>query len=404
MALIETNLHFRRLTPIEATAYLVGTNVGAAILALPYAARHAGYIGIILTCLAATAFSLLSHLAVAEAMLRTPNVTQLVGLFRTYLFPGRAGVFYLWFLFFVTIGVAIPTLTAYVLGGAETLTALLGLKGLAAEALFLLPGAAVVWLGLKTTAIVQKLASAAMGLALLLLTVWSLRHTQADFTQADFTRLAVFTPGAVWPVLPVAVFTCMSQATVPEIVRGLTYEPRLIPRVIHWSLLINLAFSLVVALSIFALVPAGRLAEVATVSWGRMLGPWGLTAANLFAFFALLTSFWGTAGTILTNVVDLLRFPSEWHPGYRLLAFVITILPSVVVILGSFLGFVGLVKAAGAAGGVLLALLPILVLRRARLLGPRLPEYEIPSWFGWPLQIAMAVFYLGSLALGALTM
>ena len=177
MALTETNLHFRRLTPVEATAYLVGTNVGAAILALPYAARHAGYIGIILTCLAATAFSLLSHLAVAEAMLRTPNVTQLVGLFRTYLFPGRAGVFYLWFLFFVTIGVAIPTLTAYVLGGAETLTAIFGLKGLAAEALFLLPGAAVVWLGLKTTGIVQKLASAAMGLALLLLTVWSLRHT-----------------------------------------------------------------------------------------------------------------------------------------------------------------------------------------------------------------------------------
>ena len=119
VALTQTNLHFKRLTSLEATAYLVGTNVGAAILALPYAARHAGYGGAVLACLLATAFSLISHLYVAEAMLRTPTVTQLVGLFRTYLFRGRAGVLYLWFLSLVTIGVAIPTLTAYVLGGAE---------------------------------------------------------------------------------------------------------------------------------------------------------------------------------------------------------------------------------------------------------------------------------------------
>ena len=117
-----------------------------------------------------------------------------------------------------------------------------------------------------------------------------------------------------------------------------------------------------------------------------------------------MTSFWGTAGTILTNVADLLRFPSEWHPGYRLLAFGITILPSVAIILGRFLGFVELVKAAGPAGGVLIALLPILVLRRARRLGPRRPEYEVPRWFGWPLQIAMAVSYLGTLALAAFPM
>lgn len=70
-------------------AYLVGTNVGAAVLALPFAARQAGYAGVVIACLMATAFSLVSHLYLLEAMLRTPAVAQLVGLFRTYLFRGR---------------------------------------------------------------------------------------------------------------------------------------------------------------------------------------------------------------------------------------------------------------------------------------------------------------------------
>ena len=399
MALSQTNLHFKRLTPFEATAYLVGTNVGAAILALPYAARHAGYGGAVLACLLATAFSLISHLYVTEAMLRTPAVTQLIGLFRVYLFRGRAGALYLWFLSFVTIGVAIPTLTAYVLGGAEALGALTGARGYLAQALFLLPGLAVVWLGLKITGILQKITSIAMGAALLLLTVMSLLHRQMDVT-----RLMHFDLGAFPPILPVAVFTCMSQATVPEVVRGLAHEPRLIPTVIRRALLINLAFCLVVPFSIFALVPAQGMAEVATISWGRALGVAGLLIANGFAFLALLTSFWGSAGTILTNVVDLLRFPSEWRVGYRLLAFGITILPSLAIVLGRFLGFVALIQAAGAVGGVLIALLPILVMRQARRHGTRAPEYTVPHWLGWPVQTAMLLFYLGTLAYAAFTM
>ncbi|MGE5529359.1 MAG: aromatic amino acid transport family protein [Patescibacteria group bacterium] len=396
-ALTQTNLHFKRLTPLEATAYLVGTNVGAAILALPFAARHTGYLGAAVVCCLATFFSLVSHLFIVEAMLRTPAVTQLVGLFRNYLFRGRAGALYLWFIFVITIGVAIPSLTAYVLGGAEALRAVFGLSLPLAQALFLVLGAAVVWLGLKATGYVQKFASAFMGLFLILLTVLSFRSEQADPS-----RLLRFDPGAVWPVLPIAVFTCLSMATVPEVVRGLAHIPRRIPGVITRSLLINLAFCLVVPLAIFTLVPAGRIAEVASVSWGNALGSIGLVLANLLAFFALLTSFWGSAGTILTNVVDLLRFPSEWHPGYRIIAFAITVAPSVAIILGRFLGFVALVQMAGAVGGVLLALLPIAVFWRARREGARQPEYTVPGWFGWPVQAAMILFYLGTLIYTAL--
>jgi amino acid permease len=394
--LAEANLEFRRLTIPEAVAYLVGTNVGAAVLALPYAARHAGFLGALLACVLATLFSLVSHLYIAEAMLRTPAVTQLMGLFRTYLFRGRAAGLYLWFLFAITIGVAIPTLTAYVTGGANALASLAGISPWEAQVLFLLAGATVVWLGLKTTGFIQKLAGIAMGAVLVALAGLSVTYPGAQVSQA-----LTFDLGALGPVLPIAVFTCMSQAVVPEITRGLADRPAVIPKVIRWSLLINLGFSLLVVFSIFVLVPGDRMAELATDSWGGALGVWGLRLAGAFALLALLTSFWGTAGTVLSNVVDLLRFPSDWHLGYRLIAFAITIVPSVVLVAGRFWGFVQLVQIAGSAGGVLLALLPIWVLRRSRLSGERSPEYVVSPLLGRPVQILMVVFYLGTLVLGA---
>ncbi len=394
--LVETNLHFRKLTLNEATAYLVGTNVGAAILSLPFAARTAGYPGIVIAATVATIFAAVSHLYIAEAMLRTPEVTQLVGLFRAYLFRGRAARFYLWFLFLITIGVAIPSLTAYILGGSAAISALLGVSQRGATLLFFLPAAAVVWLGLRATGYVEKLASLLMGGVLVLLTVLS-------FLQPSFTyeRLGAFSPAGIGAILPVAIFTCMSQAVVPELVRGLAHQPELIPKAIKRGLAINFAFVLFMPLSIFGLLEPMEFSEIATVSWGKALGPQAFVGANLFAFLALITSFWGTAGTILTNVVDFLRFPSEWRFGYRLVAFLVTVLPSMVIVAGGWIGFLGLIQIAGSVGGVLLALLPIPMLRRARSLGRREPEFTVGLPSHGLFQSAMVIFYVGVLVYAA---
>jgi amino acid permease len=396
--LTETNLQFRRLSIPEAVGYLVGTNVGAAVLALPYAAREAGFGGAVIACVLATGFSLLSHLYIAEAMLRTTEVTQLMGLFRRYLFPGRAGRYFLVFLFLMTMGAAIPTLAAYVTGGASAFSDLVGVGEGWSQVIFLTAGVAVVWLGLKTTGFVQKLASLAMAAALTCLAVVSWSDPSIEPSRAG-----VFSLGGLGPVIPVAVFTCLSQAIVPEVARGLSDRPALIPKVIRWALVINLMFSMLVTLSIILLVPPGSMAELATDSWGRTLGTVGLRLASAFAFFALLTSFWGTAGAILTNVVDLFRFPSEWRLGYRVLAFLVTVAPVVVLVAGRFWGFVELVQIAGSVGGVMLALLPVLVLRRSRRVGDRKPEYAVAPWLGWPFQVLMALFYAAALVLGALT-
>ncbi len=397
--LIETNLAFRKLSFSEAVAYLVGTNVGAAVLSLPYAARTGGFPAVIITAVLCTFFSLASHLFIVETMLRTPEVTQLTGLFRTYLFRGRSGRFYLGFLFAVTIGVAIPALTAYILGGAESLQAITGWQRSTCLACFFIPGIAVVWLGLGITGKLQKLVSLAMGGIIIGLTVFSL--LRPDF---EPSRLAVFHTPGIWPLLSVGIFTCMSQTSVPEIVRGFADRPVLIPKVIRTALLINLAFVVVIPISIFGLLEPQDISQVATISWGKALGPAGFFVANIFAFFALITSFWGSAAAILTNIVDLFRFPSDWQIRSRLIAFTITVSPSIILIALNLIGFVELIQIAGSIGGVLLALLPVLVWRKSCQTGARIPEYRVPGWARVSLPWAMCLFYFGALIAAAVNL
>ena len=76
-------LHFRQLTFTEAVMIIVGGNVGAAILSLPYAARASGYFGAVLISLVTTLFSVISHLYIVEIMLRTRSRGQVGGLIRT---------------------------------------------------------------------------------------------------------------------------------------------------------------------------------------------------------------------------------------------------------------------------------------------------------------------------------
>lgn len=393
----QTNLAFKRLSYAEAVAYLVGTNVGAAILSLPYAARLGGFPAVVIVGVLSTLFAMISHLLIAETMLRTPKVTQLMGIFRTYVFRGTRGGWFLGFMFVVTIGVAIPALTAYVQGGAEALQVLFGLDHRVAVALFFVPGIAVVWLGLRAIGYVQKLFSLVLGCALIFLAAGSLVHPGFSFG-----RLLSFHASGLLPIIPVGVFTCMSQTSVPEIVRGLADRPRLIPRAIRTALLINLGFVLVVPMSIFGILSASEISPLATASWGLTLGKAGSMAANLFAFLALITSFWGTAGSILTNVVDIFRFPSDWDLRYRLVAFAITVAPSLVLIALNLAGFVELIQVAGGVGGVLLALLPIVAWKRARRQCARTPEYSIPDWLSGWIQWPMIVFYLGTLAVAAI--
>ncbi|MEA4882410.1 MAG: aromatic amino acid transport family protein [Clostridia bacterium] len=395
--LTEGALRFRKLTLSEAVLLLVGANVGAAILSLPYAARASGYAGAVIVSVVTTLFSLISHLYIVELMLRTNSPGQLVGLMRTYMFNSRYGRFYLLLMSTLTVGLAIPSLTAYVIGGGGIISSLFELPPSVGALLFLLPGASIVWLGLKATGAAQKWASIAMGAALVALTIASILHPGFDAS-----RLSRFSLAPIVAILPVGVFTSMSHTIVPEVVRGLAYEPRLIPRAVKWGLGINLLFLVAFPIAIFGLQNPEQISEVVTISWGHALGPVIYLAVNIFALLALVTSFWGAAGASLGNVVEILRFKSEWNVRSRLIAFGITVLPSLAIVFAGKLGFLDMIQAAGAVGGVILAVLPIFVLSRARARSERTPEYQVGVLYSPVVKAALLLFYVGVLLYAAL--
>jgi amino acid permease len=392
-------LAIRRLTLFQAVMIMVGGNVGAAILSLPYAARAAGYPGAACVAIVTTLFSLVSHLYVAEIMLRTRRPTQLVGLMREYMHDQKNGALWVLIMALLTAGIAIPSLTAYVIGGAEIIAAFIPVNPVIAGLMFVVPGAAVVWLGLKATGIAQQWASMIMGAALLVFAFTSTTHP--DF---EFARLARFVPGAMAAALPVGIFTSMSQALVPEVVRGLSHEPDRIPGVIFVSLAINLGFLMVFCAAIFGLQPFDAISEVVTVSWGRALGVPIWAAINSFALLALLTSFWSSALSAMGNVIEALGFKSETALSSRVVAFVITVAPSVALVFTQRFDFGDMISTAGAVGGVVLAVLPIPILLRARARNQRQPEFTCGVLFSVPFRVSIVLFYVGVLAYAAITM
>lgn len=389
-------LHIKRLSLIETVMMIVGGNVGAAILSLPYAARASGYPGAVVVAVITTIFSAISHLYIVEIMLRTKSPGQLVGLVRTYMFDGRHGKFYVLLVSALTVGLVIPSLTAYVMGGGAIISSLLGLPAWAGHFLFLLPGAAVVWVGLKAVGLAQGVSSIAMMAVLLLFAGVSIRHPSFDPQ-----RLMRFSAGPMAAALPVGIFTSMSQSLVPEIVRGLAHDPKSAPTAIKWGLGINLVFLLIFPMAIFGLQDPSQISQVVTISWGQALGPIIYCAVNLFALLALLTSFWGGAGAAMGNVVEIFRFRSEWDIGARLAAFAVTIAPSLILTLIARFDFVDMIQTAGSVGGVILAVLPIFILRRARKLSEREPEYNVGVLYSPAVKVALFVFYVGVLVYAA---
>ncbi len=392
-------LVLNRITLFQAVMILVGGNVGAAILSLPYAARAAGYPGAALVSIVTTVFALVSHLYVVEIMLRTKRPTQLVGLIREYMHDQKHGGLWVLGMFVLTAGIAIPSLTAYVIGGAEIIGAFVAVSPVVAGLMFVVPGAAVVWLGLKATGIAQQWASMIMGAALLTFAFASVAHPEFEFV-----RLMRFVPGAMAAALPIGIFTSMSQSLVPEVVRGLSHEPQNIPKAVIIGLLINLGFMLLFCAAIFGLQPFETISEVVTVSWGRTLGVPIWAAVNSFALLALLTSFWSSALAAIGNVIEALGFKSERALSSRIIAFTITVAPSVALVFTQRFNFGDMISTAGAVGGVVLAVLPIPILLRARARNERKPKFTCGALFSVPVRAALVLFYVGVLAYAAATM
>ncbi len=347
----------RTLSFPEATAIIAGYGIGGGMLALPYLVSLNGIGPSALVLAGAYALSLLLHLMIAELAAGDGSGRQIVELFREYLFTGKGGKALTWVFFGVMGVVFVANLAAYVSGGSEILAAL-GLAEPWGGIAFYAAAAAVAAFGLKVLGVAEKWAVGAMAVLFALLVAASL----VALAKADFTIPApapALSPNAagLLALYGMAMFCFAAFFSVPQAAQGLADRPTLIPRAVAAGLGVN--FTLIPLVTTLSLLLSPEPTIIATVGWGRALGPRAELAGTGFVLLAMLTSYWSISFALSSMIRERLglgNFP----------AWLLATVPTLVLALAGFGGFLEFMRTAGGAIAVLVAVLFVPAYRRYR--------------------------------------
>lgn len=365
----ESALKVRALTFWEATLIIVGANIGSGILGLAYATRLAGWPILMLWLLVAGGFTTVSMLYVAETTLRTKMPMQLPGLAQKYV--GTLGS---WLIFIAVAANSVGCLIAYTNGSGRILGEMLGVANPVGSILFTIPAILVVWFGLKATGVAEKFISWGMIALVGIVIVASFLAEHSAVSKAMFANWTYSIP-----LFNVAIFCYISQYAVPELARGLRHDPQKLPKAIVTGMLITMVLLALVPLAVLSLTGPQEVTQVATIAWGKALGQWAFLVANLFALCAMMTSYWAVGGSFLTSIVDKFSFKSETDTRTRIFCIVCVALPPFILAYSGLVDFVNAIYLAGTFGGVIMAILPALMINKARVSGDREPEWK-SSW------------------------
>ncbi|MDK2856761.1 MAG: hypothetical protein PWQ86_1974 [Bacillota bacterium] len=362
----ESALKIEPLSFWEGVAIIVGANIGAGILSLAYGARKAGWPVLLFWLIIAGFFTTISMLYVAETTLRTRKPLQLSGLAEKYL--GQLGS---WLMFASVAINSLGCLIAYTNGSGKILSSFLGIPPAFGSLLFFIPGTVVIWLGLRITGVSEKVITFGMVALVVILILATIigPGIRAEYVFYTNWLYAV-------PVFSLAIFCYIAQYAVPELTRGFAASDiRLLPKAIITGMVFTGILLALVPMAAIGLSGPQKVTEVVTIAWGQALGQWAFFTANGFALCAMITSFWAVGETFLTNIVDRLKFPSEWDLRYRLIAIALVVIPPFVLAYTGLVGFVGAIYFAGSFAGVIMSIVPVLMLNRARTQGDREPEW-----------------------------
>jgi amino acid permease len=389
----ESALKLEPLTVWHAAAMIVGTDIGSGVLALAYGSRLAGWPILVFWLIVTAIFTTTSMFYTAEVTLRTKKPLQISGLAEKYL--GQTGS---WLLFTAVAVNAIGCLIAYTTGSGRILSSFFGFSPQLGSLLFFIPSTLVVWLGLRATGVAEKGLTSLMGIVMVVLIGASL---VSDKFQVSNLISRNWYYGI--PVFNLTIFAYISQYLVPELTRGFAAAGNLknLPKAIIIGRIFSFLLFVGIPMAAIGLQGKENVSQVVTIAWGNALGQWAFFTANFFALCAMMTSFWTIGETFLTNIVDRMKFPDEHNPKYRIIALLVVVVPPFALAYSGMVDFVNALFYTGAFAGVLMSVLPIPMLRIARIKGDREPEWTCGVLYH-PVIRGLIYFLFGGAALYAI--
>lgn len=381
-------LALSNLTFTEGVAIIVGANIGAGILSLAYGAKNAGWPILVMWILIAGIFTTISMLYVAETTLRTKKPLQLSGLAEKYV-----GKFGSWLMFGAVLVNSLGALIAYTTGSGKILSEFLGIHPTLGSILFFIPAVIVIWFGLKVTGIAEKFITFGMAILIVILILASIigPGLELDFILYSNFKFAI-------PVFSLAIFAFLAQYTVPELARGFAGSNNIknLPKAIIVGMIITGVLLSLVPMAALGITGPENATEVVTIAWADALGLWAFFTANGFALLAMLTSFWAIGGSLLTNIVDKFKFPSELDKKYRLISIAFVVIPPFLLAYSGLVGFVDAISISGAFGGAVMAILPVMMLNKSRKVNEREPEWACGKLASPIIQFLLIFLFTGA--------
>ncbi|MWV61960.1 amino acid permease [Helicobacter saguini] len=363
----------KKLTFLEGVSMLVGTNIGIGILSIAHTAKHAGFFPLLFWLVIGGILSTITMLYIAEATLRTKAHLQLTGLSVRYIGPVAK------YLMFISVAVtSYGALTAYEKAAGDVMHDIFGVPHYLGSLLFFIPAAGVLWLGLKAIGRGEKQVVGIMFVILVVLIIAT--FFKADINFANTLEMH-WSLGAILPIFNTVVFVYSSQYIVPEMARGFSHKPTMLPKAILLGNFITFAMLALVPLSAIVLEGLSNISEVVTLSWGRAIGDWAFIIANLFGLFAILTSYWGLGGMFITNIADQLNKDADNNLRLRFFILLFVSLPPLFFVLLRVADSIqDAIYWPGVVGALILSFFPILILQNSRKKGDMQASWVCPAF------------------------
>ncbi|MAG15658.1 hypothetical protein CMO88_01205 [Candidatus Woesearchaeota archaeon] len=342
-----------------AIATLVGTTIGAGVLGIPFVVAQAGsFIGVGHIIIIGVAIILL-NLYLGEVVLRTKDKHQLTGYAERYLGNNGKRV-----MAFSMVLLNYGALTAYIIGVGIALSSITALSTFTSSILFFIIAAAIVYFGLKAveeSEMVLTFFVIAIVAVITFIAFFSGSFEPVNLSSFDLSKIAI--------PYGVVLFAFAGALAIPEMSQELGKNKKLLKKAIIIGGIIPLTIYALFALAVVGITGADT-SQVATIKLGEVLGPQVLLAANLFAIFAMATSFLAI-GLALKQMYNF-----DYNINKNISWGLAVIIPIAAFLIG-IKEFIPVLAIAGGVAGGLQGIMIVLMHHNAKKLGQRKPEFSI---------------------------
>ncbi|MDP3727935.1 MAG: aromatic amino acid transport family protein [bacterium] len=344
---------------LEGIGTLVGLTIGAGILGIPYVVAKAGFFTGAFVILFLGLIIILMNLYVGEITLRTKGRHQLPGYVEKYL--GKKGKFFMTISLMITVYGA---LTSYIIGEGQAWAAILNISPLYPMLIFFTLMAIIVFRGLKLIKTLEVCINTFIIAVLLVIVLLSIQGIEAE-NYTEFNAAKLLIPYGV------VLFAFAGSAAIPDIKAELGKNKKLMKKAILIGTAIPLCLYLLFAFVIVG-VTGTESTELATVALGEQIGLHMLFLGNIFAAFAMGTSF-------LLLALALLWMYQYDYKMKKIFAWALTLSIPLIIAFSNHPSFIQVLAITGTFAGGLEGILIVLTHRAAQKKSERKPEYSLKS-------------------------